>query len=176
MIRVGFAASTSTARPHASSLLETASSIQSAVSAGVVKLCGHPFRLTGEIGTKTSSVGDSVAGTTAANVSNAGAVVIPSGTPVTGRVIEAKSAGRLSGAALLSIELVSLKLPTPGASRRTFLSSQNRLSSKDKGNGTIQPKTAEGAGLGAVKGFHASVRKSSERHLRLSRLWSAAGS
>ena len=41
MTRVGFAASTSTARPHASSLPETACSIQSAGSAGVVKLCGN---------------------------------------------------------------------------------------------------------------------------------------
>ena len=57
-----------------------------------------PIRLTGEIDTKTAAAGDSFAGTTAANVSNAGAVVILTGTPVTGRVIEAKAAGRLSGA------------------------------------------------------------------------------
>ncbi len=39
-----------------------------------------PIRLAGEIDTKTAAAGDSFAGTTAVNVSNAGAVVIPTGT------------------------------------------------------------------------------------------------
>ena len=97
--------------------------------------------------------GDTFTGTTAANVSNAGAVVIPTGTPVTGRVIEAKAAGRLSGAAVLSIELVSLKLPTPGGQPQDVSIVTKPLSSKDKGNGTgTATKTAGGAGLGAVIG------------------------
>ena len=112
-----------------------------------------PIRLTGEIDTKTAAAGDSFTGTTAANVSNAGAIVIPTGTPVTGRVIEAKAAGRLSGAALLSIELVSLKLPTPGGQPQDVSIVTKPLSSKDKGNGTgTATKTAGGAGLGAVIG------------------------
>ena len=112
-----------------------------------------PIRLTGEIDTKTAAAGDSFAGTTAANVSNAGTVVIPTGTPVTGRVIEAKAAGRLSGAAVLSIELVSLKLPAPGGQPQDVSIVTKPLSSKDKGNGTgTATKTAGGAGLGAVIG------------------------
>jgi hypothetical protein len=112
-----------------------------------------PIRLSGEIDTKTAAAGDSFAGTTAAAVSHAGAVIIPTGTPATGRVIEAKSAGRLSGAAVLSIELVSLKLPTPGGQPQDVSIVTKPLSSKSQGNGTgTATKTAGGAGLGAVIG------------------------
>ena len=72
---------------------------------------------------------------------------------MTGRIIEAKAAGRLSGAALLSIELVSLKLPAPGGQPQDVSIVTKPLSSKDKGNGTgTATKTAGGAGLGAVIG------------------------
>lgn len=114
---------------------------------------GISIRLTGEIDTKNAAAGDSFTGTTAASISNAGAVVIPTGTPVTGRVIEAKAAGRLSGAAVLSIELVSIKLPTPAGQPQDVSIVTKPLSSKDKGNGTgTATKTAGGAGLGAVIG------------------------
>ncbi len=111
-----------------------------------------PVRLNGEIDTKIAAAGDSFTGATAANVGHAGITVIPSGTPVTGRVIEAKSAGRLSGAAVLSIELVSLKLPHEGQLQDISIVTKP-LSSKDKGNGTgTAAKTGGGAGLGAVIG------------------------
>lgn len=67
-----------------------------------------PIRLTGEIDTTTAAAGNSFTGVIAANVSNAGAVMIPTATPVAGRVIEAKAAGRLSAVDVLSIELVSM--------------------------------------------------------------------
>ena len=112
-----------------------------------------PIRLSGEIDTKTANAGDTFTGTTAANVSNAGTTVIPSGTPATGRVVEAKAAGRLSGAALLTIELVSIKLPAPGGQPQDVSIVTKQLSSKDKGNGSgTATKTAGGAGLGAVIG------------------------
>lgn len=98
-----------------------------------------PIRLTGEIDTKTATAGDTFNGTTAANVSNAGAVVIPTGTPVSGRIVEAKSAGRLSGAAVLSIELVSLKLPAPSGQPQDVSIVTKPLSNKNQGNGTVYP-------------------------------------
>jgi len=105
-----------------------------------------PIRLSGEIDTKTAAAGDSFTGTTAATVSHAGAVIIPTGTPVTGRVIEAKSAGRLTGAAVLSIELVSLKLPAPGGQPQHVSIVSKPLSSKSQDNGTgTATKTAGGA-------------------------------
>ncbi len=112
-----------------------------------------PIRLRGEIDTKTAAAGDTFTGTTAANISHAGTVVIPTGTPVTGRVVEAKSAGRLSGAAVLSVELVSLKLSAPGGQPQDVSIVTKPLSNKSQGNGTgTATKTAGGAGLGAAIG------------------------
>lgn len=67
-----------------------------------------PIRLNGEIDTKTAKAGDTFQGTISANVLSGATVALPTGTPVTGRIVEAKAAGRLSGAAELSLELVSL--------------------------------------------------------------------
>ena len=72
-------------------------------------------------------------------------------------MIEAKSAGRLSGAAVLSIELVSLKLPHEGQLQDISIVTKP-LSSKNKGNGNgngTAAKTAGGAVIGAVAGADA---------------------
>ena len=58
-----------------------------------------PVRLTEEIDTKTVQAGTTFHATTASNVGYGGYTLIPAGTPVTGRVVEAKAAGRLSGSA-----------------------------------------------------------------------------
>ena len=72
---------------------------------------------------------------------------------MTGRVVEARAAGRLSGAAVLTIELVSLKLATPDGQQQIIAIVTKLLSSKNGGNGTgTAAKTAGGAGLGAVIG------------------------
>ncbi|RZU35437.1 BON domain-containing protein [Edaphobacter modestus] len=111
-----------------------------------------PIRLTDEINTKTAKAGDSFHATTAASVTLAGFTVIPAGTPVTGRIMEAKPAGRLSGAAELAIELVSLRLPTPEGAQDISVVSQG-LSSKAAGRGTnTAAKAGGGAALGAVVG------------------------
>lgn len=107
-----------------------------------------PVRLSDEIDTKTAKSGDTFHATTASNVTLAGLTAIPTGTPVTGRIVEAKAAGRLSGAAELGVELVSVRLPGGTAPQDVSFVTQE-LSSKAQGRGT---NTAEKAGGGAVFG------------------------
>lgn len=70
-----------------------------------------PVRLNDEISTKTAKTNDPFQGTTASAILQGDYTLIPTGTPVTGRVILAKSAGRFTGKAELSLELVSVRLP-----------------------------------------------------------------
>jgi hypothetical protein len=111
-----------------------------------------PIRLTDEIDTKTAKAGDTFHATTAANIMLTGYTVVPSGSPVTGRVIDAKAADRLSGSAELAVELVSLRLTTPNGPQEVSVVTQG-LSSKGAGRGTnTAAKTSGGAALGAVVG------------------------
>lgn len=108
-----------------------------------------PVRLTEEIDTKTAQAGSTFHATTASNVGFGGYILIPAGTPVTGRIVEAKAAGRLSGAAVLGVELVSVRIPNgPEAPQDASLVTQE-LSNKAQGRGT---NTAEKAGGGAAFG------------------------
>ena len=105
-----------------------------------------PIRLNGEIDTKTAKAGDTFKATVAANVLSGATVALPIGTPVTGRVVEAKAAGRLSGAAELSLELVSIQLNGQPVAITT-----RELSSKNNGRGTSTvARTGGGAALGAI--------------------------
>jgi hypothetical protein len=107
-----------------------------------------PIRLNGEIDTKTAKAGDTFQATVAANVLSGATVALPTGTPVTGRVIEAKAAGRLSGAAELSLELVSIQVNGQPVAITT-----RELSSKINGRGTsTAARTGGGAALGAIIG------------------------
>ena len=107
-----------------------------------------PIRLTDELDTKSAKAGDTFHGTTAANLTLGSYTVVPSGSAVTGRVIDAKAAGRLSGAAELTVELVSVRLATPTGPQDLSLLTQS-LSSKANGRGA---NTAEKAGGGAAGG------------------------
>lgn len=112
-----------------------------------------PVRLTEEIDTKTAQAGSTFHASTASAVSFAGFTAIPSGTPVTGRIVETKAAGRLSGAALLGVELVSIKLPDGTAVVQDTSLVTQELSSKAQGRGVnTAEKTGGGAALGAVVG------------------------
>ena len=107
-----------------------------------------PIRLNTPIDTATAKVGDSFQGVVAANVYTGAQVAIPIGSIVTGRVVEAKSAGRLSGAALLTLELVSVQVH----GEQTGITTQP-LSSKNTGRGTsTAARTGGGAALGAIIG------------------------
>jgi hypothetical protein len=111
-----------------------------------------PVRLNESIHTKTAKVGDIFHAQTEANIFASGYTLIRTGTPVTGRVIEAKPAGRLSGTAELSIELVSIQLTTPTGVQEVAVQTQP-LSSKSSSRGVnTAGKTAGGAALGAIVG------------------------
>ncbi len=113
-------------------------------------------RIADEIDTKTTKASDIFHGTTASTVLLNGFTLIPTGTPVKGRVIDAKAAGRFSGAAELSVELVSLRLPGGNGTQDVSLVTQP-VSSKAAGRGTnTAMKTGGGAALGAVIGAVAS--------------------
>ena len=124
--------------------IQTAAARPAALAAGTT----IPIRLNGEIDTKTAKAGDTFQATVAANVLSGSAVALPTGTPVTGRVVEAKAAGRLSGAAELSLELVSVQLNGQSVAVTT-----RELSSKNNGRGTSTvARTGGGAALGAIIG------------------------
>ena len=113
-----------------------------------------PIRLTDEIDTKAAKAGDTFRATTATNITFGGYTLARAGTPVTGRIVEAKPAGRLSGSAELAIELVSMKLSSPnsqGPEEIAVLTQQ--LSSKGAGRGAnTAAKTGGGAAFGAIVG------------------------
>ena len=111
-----------------------------------------PVRVTDEIDTKTAKAGDTFHGATATSVTMNGFTLIPAGTPVMGRVIEAKAAGHFSGSADLAIELVSVRLQGANGPQDVSLLTQP-LSSKAQGRGTnTAEKTGGGAALGAIIG------------------------
>ena len=112
-----------------------------------------PIRLQDEIDTKTAKEGDTFHGTVAANVFRSGYPLIPVDTPVLGRIVEAKPAGRLVGFALLTVELVSLRLPTPGGQDENVSVVTAQVSSRTNGRGTGTAAAAGGgAGLGGLIG------------------------
>ncbi len=109
-------------------------------------------RITETMTSKTAKANDSFHGTVAADVMQDGFVVVPTGTSVIGRVVEAKPAGRLTGSAELSVELVSVQVNSP-AGPQTLAVVTDPVSSKGKGRGAnTAEKTAGGAGIGALIG------------------------
>ncbi len=106
------------------------------------------IRLSEEINTKTAKPGDTFHGTTANNLTLLSYNVVPMGTPVTGTIVDSKPAGRLSGAAQLTIELISVRVDNGSGPQDVSLSTQ-RLSTKANGRGV---NTAEKAGGGAALG------------------------
>jgi hypothetical protein len=107
-----------------------------------------PVRITDEINSKTAHANDLFHGTIATDVIANGYVMLPAGTPLQGRVVEAKPAGHLVGSAVLTIELTRLTVKAPEGPRLIGLTVQP-LSSKAQGRGT---NTAEKAGGGAAVG------------------------
>jgi BON domain len=111
-----------------------------------------PIRVTDPISSKTAKPNDEFHGTVAGNVFQSNLVLIPSGASVLGRVVETKEAGHFVGQALLTIELVSIRLPSPEGPQNVSLVTEP-LSSKANGRGAnTAEKTAGGAGVGALIG------------------------
>jgi len=105
--------------------------------------------MTEEVSSKTAKAGDTFHGTIATNVFRNGVVLFPTGAQVTGRVVEAKPAGHLVGSALLTIELVSVRLPNA----QDFAVTTEALSNRAAGRGgNTAAKAGGGAALGAIIG------------------------
>jgi len=112
-----------------------------------------PVRLQEEVDTKTAKEGDTFHATVAANVFHNGYPLIPVGTPVLGRVVESKPAGRLVGFALLSVELVAVRLPVPDGNDQDMSVVTQQVSSRNNGRGAgTAAAGAGGAGLGGLIG------------------------
>jgi hypothetical protein len=105
-------------------------------------------RTSSALSSETSKSGDRFSATLAAPVSVGGRVVVPSGTPVTGQVVEAKSRGKLKGEARLKLALTTLTYKGHSYPIETELSTTTE---KGKGKRTAAT-TAGGAGAGALIG------------------------
>jgi hypothetical protein len=109
-------------------------------------------RVTDNINTKTAKANDSFHGTLISSIRENGYEAMPAGMPVLGRVIEAKPASHFTGTALLSVELISMKIGTPAGPQSTPVATQE-LSSKAAGRGAnTARKAGGGAALGAIIG------------------------
>ena len=123
-----------------SALVAGAESIPSGTSVSV--------RLGQTISSDKARAGDSWAGTLSNDVVVDGRVVARRGDAVQGRVVDAKASGRLSGTALLSLQLASIN----GATVRTSTVSRTGGSHKGRDAGAIGGTAAAGAIIGALAG------------------------
>lgn len=69
-----------------------------------------PFRITQSLDSASTQQGETISGVVATNVLVNGQVVIPQGTPASGRVTAAHEAAHYKGSSLLSVELTSLNV------------------------------------------------------------------
>jgi hypothetical protein len=138
---------------------ETAPATQSAASAptGAPVPTGTALvvHLNNAISTKTAKTGEAFTGALAKPVIVNGETAIPQGAEVTGRVTEAKAAGKLAGAAQLGLRLTSIKV-----GGQSYKVSSNAFSQTSTGKGK---RTAVmgggGAGVGLVVGGLAGGKK-----------------
>jgi hypothetical protein len=107
-----------------------------------------PIRLTEALDSGTTQTGQPIHGTLAADVIADNMVAVPRGTPVTGRVVEAKDATHFSGSSALSVEITSVQL-----NGRSVPVSTTAFSQQGKGRGkNTAMKAGGGAALGAIIG------------------------
>lgn len=111
-----------------------------------------PVRLVSGISTQTAQANEPFQATLLTDIARNGFVLIPRGTVFVGRVVKANSAGRFTGSALLSLELVSFTLNTPQGQQQFGLIS-DPLTSEGNGRGkSTATKAGGGAALGAIIG------------------------
>jgi hypothetical protein len=111
------------------------------------------IRLVDAITTKTAKAGDKFRGTVPSDLYVNGALVLPAGTTVLGRVVSAKPLGRWVGQAELSLELMTIQLPTPDGKGRSVDIATDPLESAGKGSnaGAVAGALASGpSGFGGI--------------------------
>lgn len=107
-----------------------------------------PIRMTQTLDSASTQQGDSFSGTVASDVVIDGAVAIPHGTPVSGRVDAVQEAGHFKGNSLLTIELTGLRRHGNSVALSTQPYS---VEGKGRGKNTAI-KTGGGAAVGAILG------------------------
>lgn len=127
----------------------TETQIASAMAAVVVPAgTSLTVRLSQELSSKQSSVGDVFSATVAQPIQVSGQTVIPTGTSVTGKVTEAAPLGRFKGGAVLKLVLQSVIL---NGNERPIQTSSFSQEAKGKGKRTAT-MIGGGAGVGALIG------------------------
>jgi BON domain len=122
------------------------------------------IRLSDSITTKAAKADDQFHGTLAAAVYADGAVAIPTGTPILGRVVSAKPAGPFVSAAELSLELTTIRLQQPDGKGQDVGIVTEYLSSNGKGWGSnTAPRPAA-----VLQSARSSVRSQEEEPARQS--------
>jgi len=107
-----------------------------------------PVRVTTPLDSATTQVGDAFAGVIASDVIQDGMVVLAHGTPVTGRVTEAKDAGHFKGNSALAVELSGLNRR---GERIAITTEPYEVKGKGRGANTAT-KAGVGAAAGAILG------------------------
>ncbi len=107
-----------------------------------------PIRMTDALETGQAQQGQLFHGSIANDVLSGDTVALPRGTPVTGRVIDAKDAAHFAGSAMLSIELTNVNVNGRDVSVVTAPYVQQ---GKSRGKNTAA-KTGGGAAIGAIIG------------------------
>ncbi len=105
-------------------------------------------RMTDALDTKTAQPNDVFHGSLANDLHSQGVVALPLGTPILGRVVDAKGAAHFKGSSLLSIELTQL---TAHGQKVTLVTDSYSKEGKARGKDTAV-KTGAGAAVGALIG------------------------
>jgi hypothetical protein len=105
-------------------------------------------RIEQTIDTKRSRAGDRFEASLLDPIVAGGKVVVPKGTPFSGRVVEAKPSGRLKARAVLAVELDSFKLN--GVQHRIVTAADRRVSDRHRKRNLVL--MGGGSGFGATVG------------------------
>ena len=107
-----------------------------------------PVRMTDALDTKTAQPNDVFHGTLANDLKSEGVVALPRGTPILGRVVDAKGAAHFKGNSLLTIELTQL---TAHGQKVSLVTDAYSKEGKGRGKDTAV-KAGAGAAVGAIIG------------------------
>ncbi len=107
-----------------------------------------PVRITQTLDSATTQTGDTFSGAIATDINSNGMLLLPRGTAVTGRVVEAKDAAHFKGSSLLSIELTGINRH---GERIAVSTEPFQKEGEGRGKNTAV-KTGVGAAAGAVLG------------------------
>jgi hypothetical protein len=117
---------------------------QVTLSAGTVL----PVRLTEELDSKTAQSNDAFHGSVAGDIGTQGVIAIPHGSPVMGRIVDAKEAAHFKGSSLLTIELTQV---TARGKKITLVTDTFSKEGAARGKNTAT-KAGGGAAFGAIIG------------------------